>query len=165
MIFAIEGPDGAGKSTLIKSIRADKRRNTHFIASSAQPPSRDHIIDEMNWLHSLPESMILFCDRYRMVSEPIYGNALRGEDLSEGIRIHRTQLVVFIYCRPPREVILKNVEAGKHLVGVRERIDRIIDGYDHFFGIVRTRSPVMYYDYTSEPFEHFIDKLFARWVK
>lgn len=165
MIFAIEGPDGSGKSTLIKSIRADKRRNMHFLASSAPPASTQAIIDEMNWLHSLPDSMILFCDRYRMVSEPIYGMTLRGEDRSSGIKLSHTQLVVFIYCRPPRDVIYENASHQTQLAGVHSHLNQIINGYDQFFKTLQVQAPVLRYDYTDEPVEHFIDKLFARWVK
>src|SRR6266702_7002766 len=81
MIFVVEGPDGAGKSTLVKSIRAQakiRHVQCHFLSSSGPPASLDHIQNEVDWLSIAPRTMNLFCDRHRFISEPIYGLIVRG---------------------------------------------------------------------------------------
>src|SRR6266702_3935691 len=106
MIFVVEGPDGAGKSTLVKSIRAQakiRHVQCHFLSSSGPPASLDHIQNEVDWLSIAPRTMNLFCDRHRFISEPIYGLIVRGKTLI-GPMLNpppsSTNADVFIYCRP-----------------------------------------------------------------
>jgi hypothetical protein len=166
MIFIIEGPDGAGKTTLIKAIREQAKLasiHCHFLSSSGPPRSSTHIQKELEWLNHMPKTMNLFCDRHRAISEPIYGSILRGQNLVDPSYslTRRASADVFIYCRPPVDTIKTNLANNPQLQGVPDRIDDIVKAYDALFDIIENQDffPVMRYDYTIVSQDAFVQSI------
>lgn len=78
-LLIVEGPDGAGKSTLISQIACDFNYSVYF---SGRPDSSEvmrTMLDEMIELSNRDE--VYICDRAPWISELIYSEALRGGKL------------------------------------------------------------------------------------
>lgn len=128
-MIIIEGPDGAGKSTLIRRMR--KQRD--FITVALGGPVKDVLtmnravltLDALSVTSYLP----IVCDRHPIISEPIYGPILRGSSmLPPGARLSPADRV--IYCRPSITTIFEGFKGRDQLEGVAERLKRIISLYD-----------------------------------
>jgi len=141
MIVIVEGPDGAGKSTVAENL--DGFETIHF------GPVTDPYYEYREALKYAVGRDVVF-DRI-WPSEVVYGEALRdGSRLKEPhLRLLRRQAlsegVVFIKCRPPENVVVANVEESKQMSGVKPFVNKIYDGYASY----KTPLPVITYDYTS----------------
>jgi hypothetical protein len=163
MIFAIEGPDGAGKTTLLNALRRDKRHTLHFVFSNRPPASWNEIVDELMWIDEFPIDQILILDRIRTISEYVYGKVLRGQSLvGHPIDDMFSKKAVYVYCRPPRSVILHNAKSQPQLEGVHARLTQLIEAYDKVFDALETTCDVIRYDYTSTPQPELLDQIFSR---
>src|SRR5271170_7675425 len=104
MIYVVEGPDGSGKTSLINSIRADKRAYGHFIArSNASEADFDLMQRELSWINTAPHDLNVFMDRHAMVSGPIYAGILRNSHfIPDEYKLKPKPLTqpdsAFIYC-------------------------------------------------------------------
>lgn len=162
MIFIIEGADGSGKTTLINAMRAYKNRHMHFLASNKPPASIEAIRNEVNWIEQTPPTMTLVCDRYRLISERVYGKILRDRDLSESFPIDSyLRGKVLIHCRPPYHVIQASIRNNVQLSGVRGHIADIVRSYDELFRELSVSGHnVQLYDWT----EHNTDVLISSFM-
>lgn len=134
-MIILEGPDGAGKTTLKERLLEDLDLRELPRACTSDNGPIDFLA---SWVQSnlgakhQPNKII---DRHPLISEPIYGPLLRGgfvdtkfentqwlwEQMSE---IYAHHLIV--YCLPPLAVCLENIERGhegttEHLQGVLVR--------------------------------------------
>lgn len=137
MIVVVEGPDGAGKSTLIDNLRVQSKR--HFVAlrRSGPPDHPAEITSVINWINTMRDGLVpLICDRHPLISEPIYGMTLRGSNILSNVYSVEDLKSMFkyidrvIYCRPPDRTILSKMHENAQLKGVTEHIEKIIDLYD-----------------------------------
>lgn len=162
MIFVIEGADGSGKTTLMNSIKADKRQQSFFLACSSRPKSISEIKLECDWIDALPPDATLFMDRYRIISEMVYGPILRGQSLIEHpINWENTpERYRFIYCRPPYANITENIKVQYQIAGIPEHIDPLVRAYDRLFLNVERYCPVLRYDYTHHLMPAFLDRIY-----
>ena len=159
-LVVVEGPDGAGKSTLIYRLKQESKR--HFVVlHRANPPENvSQIVGATDILSAASFSDVnVVCDRHPFISEPIYGLTLRGKNLLEGLYGHSMLRATLadtvdrvIYCRPPIEVIVENAKNQHQLSGVHERILTLIEAYDEMMGSIRNELgiPVLRYDWTDE---------------
>jgi hypothetical protein len=140
----IEGPDGAGKSTLVKWLGEQVDRS--FVARWNVPPrSRKQL--ERNLRAS---KLLMKCgkkiiqDRSPWVTEPIYGALKQGPYRTRTWSRYRAQLKssqpIIVYCRPPKEVIKEHATTGsspldtpEYLNWIGDNIDTLIYLYDLFF--------------------------------
>lgn len=160
MIVVVEGPDGAGKSTLIDNLRLACDRHYVTLRRSGPPKDVDEIKCIISWIERFDPSYKtpLVLDRHPFISEAIYGNVLRGKSLLEDyytmhdIDMHfRSHIDRVIYCRPPTSVIHDKLNANPQLKGVREHIDRIVRTYDSTMRYIEhAGSPVIEYDWTAK---------------
>lgn len=161
-MIIVEGPDGAGKSTLCEKLES------HFFQQGANRMdwmaemgiSRDEMkeVPTRRYYHALREAYgpCTYIHDRLFFSSLVYGPLMQGNiQMSEEDRktISRTILALacpIIVCLPPREIVHMNVSGeGHQMEGVREIIDDIYDGYQEV--IVSQAYPfVMYYDYTGE---------------
>ena len=144
----VEGPDGAGKSSLIKIITRDistlpmHPRDRASDSISGPVASLDHwVVDDLVNMSSRRPSVY---DRHPLISEPIYGPITRGKvpglfnkrrwvDLGLGYLAAYTVIVI---CLPPLATVRRNVATSAQMAGVVEHINEIWGEYvelDHEF--------------------------------
>lgn len=117
-MIIVEGPDGAGKTTLIEKLSnalelpiAPKVVDSHTNATTDLVKWVDYNIEK-----GLTRTLY---DRHRLISEPIYGPVVRGH-LEPGFDnyhwLHtrqqqfRDMKPLLIWCLPPIEEVLKNLK-------------------------------------------------------
>lgn len=154
----VEGPDGAGKSTLIATLRAGYPELNPF------PPYKN--VPEMDY-----ETYMGFAvsdtagpigpkihDRL-FYSELVYGPLLRGKIAlrPERVRYYRSLLgdtAFLIYCRLPYEELVKCATASEQKEGVLENLHLIYRDYDTIIGDSSarywTRNAYAMYDQTPD---------------
>ena len=155
-VIVVEGPDGAGKSTLIDNLRLSTDRHYVSMRRSGPPKEANEIGCIIRWIQRYSGPTPLILDRHPFISEPIYGPILRGSSLLEGeytvtdIEDHfRAHVNRVIYCRPPTSVIARKMHDNQQLKGVVERIDQITQRYDATMKLVRHWGiNVVEYDWT-----------------
>lgn len=166
-MIIVEGPDGGGKTTLLKRLAKDLDLK---IAPRVVNRKAEPMVDLVQWVHlNLRQGFqpMLF-DRHRLISEPIYGPALRnsiqtGFDdpiwLNEALfRLYFRVKPVVIYCLPPFDVVWENVmkdEDNSIFHGWGEALKHVYWAYfnkaltDHVL-----YSRTFMFNYTSEHAEH-----------
>jgi len=152
-MIVVEGPDGAGKSTLIKALEEHFNvKATHF---GSRPVGMQAIYERVQ--KSLDCKIL---DRWSPISQQVYG-AIRGEAHSIDILdsyVHRHDPLV-IYCRPPRVQLMENKmrclqvdkqhKSEEHCETVSRNFEKIIDLYDKVISKLRSRKITIYeFDYT-----------------
>ena len=132
----IEGPDGAGKTTLINHILRSypELRMAPRACTSMGGPLTGH--DLAYWLRYYGTEFGAIYDRHPSISGPVY-DAVFGRtiddvtaDMVRGALHYITENARVIYCRPPRREIVKSVNESAQMGGVDREIHRIIDTYD-----------------------------------
>lgn len=164
MIIIVEGMDNTGKTTLVEQL---VRETGYDRVRSSGPQSLEDMIDKVETC--LTSDNIIY-DRFPLISEEVYGPALRGYSLWEFSRwreyfIQLLQLKpLFIYCRPARETILRSINQREQLEGVVERASVIIDIYDRVFDHLRRFYPmdVVVHNYREDPLAKNIFQIIKR---
>lgn len=153
-IIVVEGVDASGKSTLMENLRTVPGYFL-LIRHSCRPLKVFDLMRFLKFIENEASSMMLVVDRHPLISEPIYGPLLRRNNLVERVftpnqvvqRLEKTISRV-IYCRPPKEAILHNLNNRPQLTGVNEHIHQLLDDYDQLMMKLSNLIPVVNYDYT-----------------
>jgi hypothetical protein len=121
-MIVVEGPDGAGKTTFIELLQA----YTHLeVAPRVVSKDAEAMVDLQRWVHDNVTKgwQELIFDRHRLISEPIYGPALRDRlepgfsDLSwfyAMLEAFYACKPVVVYCLPPFEEVWDNVMSDEN---------------------------------------------------
>lgn len=159
-MIIVEGPDGAGKTTLIRHFTEDG------IPIAPRVVSKDTkaMTNLQDWVdNNLDEGFQgVIYDRYRLISEPIYGTILRDHpepgfaDLKWlGPRLRRFYELepIIIYCLPPLDVVVENIKNDPDNQVVLPYIRRIYSAYIAKAAADLEFAPgtVRVWDYTSTP--------------
>lgn len=137
-MIIFEGPDGAGKTTLIKSFQelSGLPINPRAVAQDTTP-----LIDDMRrwvWDNVQQGFQEKIFDRHRLISEFIYGSVIRVEQqpgftdpewVLGMIGRFYTLDPIIIYCLPPLEAVRANVSADPDNVAVAEFIEPLYTAY------------------------------------
>lgn len=167
----VEGPDGAGKTTLCERLAEDFGLEI-CDWKTEMGLSRDEmkVYPVRRYYHALAEELQMNAARTALdkplihdrlyFSSLVYGPVMEGNiQMSEEDRRTIARVLIalacpIIVCLPPKSVVLKNVQNGEYqMEGVKEHIGDI---YDLYPKVHRDHSGdsyypfVMYYDYTGE---------------
>lgn len=155
MITVVEGVDASGKSTLLENIRAIPHLYFVLLRHSCRPLRPYDILRFLRLANDSPIPMVI--DRHPLISEPIYGPILRGVDLVSEIftpgqvqRKLEATVNRIVYCRPPLELIRRNLSNRPQLSGVAEKIEPLLEAYDKRMSELAQVLPVISYDYCAD---------------
>lgn len=153
-MLIVEGPDGAGKTTLVNRL---SKELDMYVMPRVVSKDAEAMVDLVNWVHEDVTSGIkrALYDRHRLISEPIYGPVLRGRMepgfdnirwLKDYQRKFRELQPFVIFCLPPLEQVLKNVDGDTDNAVVGGQIELIYWLYHNMAALWPTPSAV--WDYT-----------------
>lgn len=167
----VEGPDGAGKTTLIAHLAHTLHMPIHEKAShSVEGP----VNNLMGWVEkdravlNDPDRFSGYIyDRHPVISEPIYGYIVRGNlqvpfgdaNFQELMRTVMYDTCVVVWCLPSLDVVARNVFSNtqNQMAGVTLKIGRVHQAYNTAY--FRWRGVKTQYDYTRHGQAEFTDKL------
>lgn len=160
-MLIVEGPDGAGKTTLIRQFQEafDIPVAPRVVSKDAEAMTDLQDCVDNNLDEGFQSTIF---DRHRLISETIYGPVLRSyqskgfDDLSWlGPRLQRFYDLqpIIIYCLPPLEVVRKNIEGDEDNKVVAAHIDALYTAYVARASLDHAFSPgmVKIWDYTKSP--------------
>lgn len=173
-MIIVEGPDGSGKTTLIKDL---SYRYGLPISPRVVGTDTEAMVDLVDWVEqnvSRGFQYTLF-DRHRLISEPIYGPIMGRVSNQPFISTSWMNTIMgrfyecspmFIYCLPPLETVMTNLEDDPDNIVVREKADLIFEAYNfkahqHYYEMPHR---VMIYDYTEDYHKATLSKTFDRFL-
>lgn len=145
----LEGPDGAGKTTLARSLERE-------VTPSEDPPKSREECETRVARRIAPG---LLCDRFSgLVSELVYGPVIRGslmleEEWAWGVLRAVSRCSVFVHCvgNVDADLSFRETEDPEHVLRVRERHDKICTSYCEVFRKIRNLgATVLTYDWRNE---------------
>lgn len=162
-MLILEGPDGAGKSTLGRILANIYDTNIYHPGGAPSPDTLNEISTQC--IHKLKQGFI--CDRVNQISEVVYGPVMNNRQLllKDDAVFFLEQManmgIVTIYCRPKD---IKNMadnqteEAGRdtpeNTAKLKQNHIKLVEGYDAIFDKAlkheRTAAYIFTYDYTSK---------------
>lgn len=160
-MIIVEGPDGAGKTTIVEALQ---ERFDFPIAQRVVTQDAVAMVDLQDWVdNNLEEGFqrTIF-DRHRLISETIYGPILRTAAQPGftrlswlGPRMKRFYQLepIIIYCLPPIEIVAKNIEGDENNRVVWEKFEAIYSAYVSRASLDLQFSPgiTRVWDYTTSP--------------
>ena len=163
VVIVVEGPDGGGKTTLIKTL---SERFDLPVAPRVVSQDAAAMVDLKEWVErNVADGWqpTLF-DRHRLISEPIYGSILRktferGFDdvmwlYNMNYMFFRNCRPLIIYCLPSYTVVRQNLDGDPDNVAVVHKIRRIYAQYVSRATTDAVNAGAMIHDYTQPNFNH-----------
>lgn len=154
----VEGPDGAGKTTLITGLSSWLQMPVHEKASDSKTGPVDSLfkwVDNDMAVLRTPAKKSFIYDRHPAISEPIYGHEVRGhtqypfanEPSLRGLRAVMYDTCLVVWCLPDLATVSANVQASlsNQMSGVPANIGRVHQAY--MTAYFRWRGPKRRYDY------------------
>lgn len=160
-MIIVEGPDGAGKTTLIEKLKERYNLPVHerFCTSEGPVDNLFHTIfeDLLTW----DKQPLSIFDRHSLMSEYVYSLCIPDRVIDKQFlgsvaatmlrRLAYQSLVIL--CMPPFEHITANIHQNKQMEGVTDNLYAIYQTYGllNTFWPVQTR--IINYDYTDSQSE------------
>jgi hypothetical protein len=155
VMLVVEGPDGAGKTTLVNQL-------SELLKWPVAPRVVSERAEAMTDLKQWTEQNVgagfqqLIFDRHRLISEPIYGTVLRSE-AERGFddvdwlalmysKFYRCQPIV-IYCMPKFLTVWSNVQNDPHNTVPGPHIRKIYRAYAARAALDQVQGVAEVYDY------------------
>lgn len=164
-MIIVEGPDGSGKTTLVERLAREIRLP---IAAKVVGSDTKPLFDLRKWTEQNVEKGFqpLIFDRHRLISEPIYGPAMRSRQdasfydlgwLSDMMwRFYQAKPIV-IYCLPDIVTVRENVlREETDNSAVRDHIVAIYAGYVARASMDFTRGVGRLYNYKTTRLDDII---------
>lgn len=169
-MIVVEGPDGAGKTWMVNLLHEEFG---YPIAPRVVSKDTEAMVDLQDWVdRNLDEGFqATIFDRYRLISETIYGPLLRGKAQPgfDNIRWLAPRLQRFydikpfiIYCMPPLAAVEANLDGDLDNVAVVHKTRAIYSAYTARVSLDLLRSrdpealgkqgtPIAVWDYINSP--------------
>jgi hypothetical protein len=168
-MIIVEGPDGAGKTTLIQEL---KKSNPQLeVAPRVVSKDTQALVNLRDWVDAnlakgFQPSTIY--DRHRLISDPIYRFKIPGKSMDEDFyepkwlaTAHlqlRAIAPILIFCLPPLQTVLSNLEDDEENSAVTDHIVPIY--FDYVASMARyladPKFSTFVYDYTKTGSLRFI---------
>lgn len=164
-MFIVEGPDGAGKTTLIRRLQQEIKFEVRPRACTSDngidvATLKDWVMQDL----SRPIHDKGFYDRHPLISEPIYGPIIRGrmadgfndwEWMSKTLNIFNHREPIIVFCLPPKQLVLDNVKdtheaTTEHLEGVLLHTEAIYEMYCFRAAQQSQHGDVMVWNYSAD---------------
>lgn len=154
-MIIVEGPDGAGKSTLVEKLRCEL--SVSRIVQSNRPPRNAKDLEQQLKRSLDLVKQYVIQDRSNWISEPIYDLVRNGfrriRTWPDYLETARLLAPTIIYCRPPNGVIRTYAtkpsspcDTPEYLQWISEHCQQIIQLYDVFMCLTK---PALTYDWTN----------------
>lgn len=160
-MIVVEGPDGAGKTSLIEKLRDITGLG---VAPRVVNERAEAMTDLVKWteINVSQGWHPQIYDRHRLISEPIYGTILRSDpepgfdDLSwiqRQISLFHACEPIVVVCLPPIHHVVENVmgdakDKDRRNLVVENDIEKIYWMYHYLLG---NHPDYIHYDYTTDP--------------
>lgn len=158
-MIIIEGPDNAGKSTLINFLL--ENLGDRVVQATANKGPRDNLTDTVKdrVMYALMDAVAsrgkpIVYDRL-FFSELVYSEALGREcKFNWEEQRHTTRVLTaisppIVFCLPPRNTVVDGITANHQMEGVRAHIGEIYDKYAALSNLARPG--ITRYDFTRGP--------------
>ena len=166
-IIAVEGPDGAGKSTLIQMLSADLDRPV--IHTGGPPKTRQEWLDRLAMVRSHIGKAVLF-DRLPQISEQVYGPLYDRDPVLEKDDFDRETREldpVIVYCRlRSKEEMLRYIsretkahKSSAHMDLVLANFDTIVSAYDRKMNELDATVLILNHDWQNTPYVNLLRRL------
>lgn len=166
-MLIVEGPDGAGKTTLVETLKA----MTGFeVAPRVVSAETKALTDLMVWTERNVDEGFQekIFDRHRLISDPIYRFAIRAKQMDP--RLYNIQWMsqmygkfqlcdpIVVYCLPPFGTVKRNLEGDENNRAVIADIDRVYYMYSALVAreMFLSRIDNYHYDYTRDNEAHML---------
>lgn len=156
-MIIVEGMDNSGKTVLVNKL-AEELRLVQVRNNIRHPQSpadlNNYFLSILNLDRSLSKGLIL--DRWPPISEPIYGEVLRGTNpMGQRIKANYHRCIrneaMLIWCRPPNSTLL-DFGSREQMFGVIEKADQLIEAYDREMEFISEYLKLHIYDYTVDSY-------------
>lgn len=169
-LVVIEGPDGSGKSTLVKALAAMFGWPVHH--SGGPPRTKADLERKFTDLEAALSSSAsgLVLDRHPAISEPIY-RAAAGEVcmMTPAVMLYRLAALkpVVVYCRLTSMTEMwqsidrssKPHKPAAHLEQVLRDYQTVVSKYDLTFSDPDLGFPVLRYNWKTQPLRHLVENI------
>lgn len=153
-MLIVEGPDGSGKSTLVKTLQIMFDIPT-VVQWNKPPKTADELAANLKRSKNLVKTPVIQ-DRIPWITEPIYDTIKNGTKNISTWFYYLTGTALFhshiVYCRPPNEVIEEHCgepssscDSLEYLKWVSDNYAGLVILYDAFMEQIR---PAITYDWT-----------------
>lgn len=169
MNIIVEGPDGSGKSTLVKRLSTQLGCPIGPRACTSQGgPVKQLGYWVQEDLLSWDDKGTQVYDRYPFVSEYIYGPLIRGSinptlaNLSTDYFHYYKQNTIEVVCLPPLDIVRANVGQEEQMEGVVDQIDTLYSLYE---GHVAMTKPLVYNFTNSHAYSRLVQTILSTLLK